>query len=222
MATIPRMAFVYFLTVQENNKSIQRFWQYGATKGYELIKEWNMPDLLTGEVKAMQANLKNGVKAPQKKLDVVACPQVVGIMVHESAGHPYEADRIFGREAAQAGESFIEKDMMGSKIGNEVVNVVDDPTLPNSYGFYLYDNEGVKARRKFLIKEGKMNELLHNRETAMFMGLKSNGSSRAVDYNRESIVRMSNTFMLPGDHKEEELIEDVKEGIYMKNFMIYL
>jgi TldD protein len=152
-------------------------------------------------------------------MDVIACPQVVGIMVHESAGHPYEADRIFGREAAQAGESFIEKDMIGHQIGNEAVNVVDDPTLPNSYGHYLYDNEGVEARRKFLIKNGKINELLHNRETAMFMGLKSNGSSRAVEYNRESIVRMSNTFMLPGEHTEEELIEDVKDGIYMKNFM---
>ncbi len=219
LATIPRMTFFYFLTVQEKNKTIQRFLQYGATKGYELVKEWDAPKIVTDEVKAMQQNLSKGIKLPAKKMDVIACPQVVGIMVHESAGHPYEADRIFGREAAQAGESFIEKDMIGHQIGNEVVNVVDDPTLPNSYGHYLYDNEGVEARRKFLIKDGKINELLHNRETAMFMGLKSNGSSRAVEYNRESIVRMSNTFMLPGEHTEEELIEDVKDGIYMKNFM---
>ncbi|MBA3064122.1 TldD/PmbA family protein, partial [Candidatus Woesearchaeota archaeon] len=137
----------------------------------------------------------------------------------ESGSHPYKADRIIGREWAQAGESFITKEMLGTRIGNEVVNVVDDPTIENSYGFYKYDNEGVKARRKYLINKGLINEFLHNRETAYYMGIKSNGSSRSVNYDRESIVRMSNTFMLPGKYSEEELIEDIKLGIYMKNFM---
>ena len=51
------------------------------------------------------------------------------------------------------------------------------------------------------------------------MATKSNGSSRAVDYDKESIVRMSNTFMLPGEYSEEELIEGVRKGVFMKNFM---
>ena len=99
-----------------------------------------------------------------------------------------------------------------------MVNIVDDPTIPGSYGFYLYDNEGVKARRKNLVVNGKINEFLHNRETAAKMGLPSNGSSRATDYDKESIVRMSNTFILPGRMSEDELIGGVKKGIYMKSF----
>jgi len=47
----------------------------------------------------------------------------------------------------------------------------------------------------------------------------SPGSSRAVAYNREPIVRMANTFLEPGDHSQEELLEDIKEGVYIKNFM---
>ena len=219
LATVPKVTFFYLLTVEKNNKTSQRIWQYGQTGGFEFVKKWDIPSIVVNEVKALQNNLKFGVKPPKQALDIVAAPQVVGIMVHESGGHPYEADRIIGREGAQAGESFITKEMLGTRIGNKVVNVVDDPLLENSYGFYKYDNEGVKARRKYLIKEGIINEFLQNRKTAYCMGIKSNGSSRSVNYDRESIVRMSNTFMLPGNYSEEELIKDVKLGIYMKNFM---
>ena len=69
-----------------------------------------------------------------------------------------------------------------------------------------------------MIKDGKINELLHNRETSCKVGVRSNGSARASSYNKEPIVRMSNTFMLPGDYKEEELFEDIKLGVYIKNF----
>ncbi|MBU3941919.1 MAG: TldD/PmbA family protein [Nanoarchaeota archaeon] len=219
LATVPRVSFFYLLTVEHNNKTSQRIWQYGQTGGFEFVKKWDIPSIVVNEVKALQKNLKFGIKPPKQALDIIAAPQIVGIMVHESGGHPYEADRIIGREGAQAGESFITKEMLGTRIGNEVVNVVDDPTIENSYGFYKYDNEGVKARRKYLINKGLINEFLHNRETAYYMGIKSNGSSRSVNYDRESIVRMSNTFMLPGKYSEEELIEDIKLGIYMKNFM---
>ncbi|MBU4284428.1 MAG: TldD/PmbA family protein [Nanoarchaeota archaeon] len=219
LATVPRVCFFYLLTVEKNDKTSQRIWQYGQTGGFEFVKKWDIPSIVVNEVKALQKNLRFGVKPPKQAVDIVAAPQIVGIMVHESGGHPYEADRIIGREGAQAGESFITKEMMGTRIGSKVVNVVDDPTLENSYGFYKYDNEGVKAGRKYIIKQGIINEFLHNRETAYCMGIKSNGSSRSVNYDRESIVRMSNTFMLPGKYSEEELIEDIKLGIYMKNFM---
>lgn len=218
-ATIPKISFLYFLTILENAKSTQRYWNYGGSGGWEIAKGWNLPNILSDEMIAMRRNLKEGIKSPKGKFDVVVGPQVTGIMVHESVGHPYEADRIFGREAAQAGESFVTPEMLGYQIGSDIVNVVDDSTLPSSYGFLLYDNEGVKTRRKYLIKEGKINEFLHNRETAAYMNIESNGSSRAVDYDKESIVRMSNTFMLPGDYSENELIEGIKQGVYIKNFM---
>lgn len=216
---VPKMSFFYYLTVQEGSQVMQRFWQFGGAGGYELVKAWNPSQILTQEVRACQLNLQKGKKLEPQRMDVVCAPQVVGIMVHESGGHPYEADRIFGREGAQAGESFITPEMIGYQIGSPAVNIVDDPTVENSYGYFLYDNEGVQARRKHLVKDGKITELLHNRETAAAMGLASNGSSRAVDYDKESIVRMSNTFLLPGKYTEDELISGVKDGVFIKNFM---
>jgi len=99
------------------------------------------------------------------------------------------------------------------------VNVVEDPTVPRSFGYYQFDDEGVRARRRYLIKEGRIEEFLHNRETAGVFGVGSNASSRSVAFDREPIVRMSSTFVEAGDYQLEELIEDVKKGLYIKNFM---
>ena len=106
----------------------------------------------------------------------------------------------------------------GSTIGSDVVTVIEDPTVPNSWGFYLYDDEGVKARPRYLIKNGIINEFLMNREYAAYLGMKSNASARAINYNREPIVRMANTYLAPGDYTFEELIEDIKLGVYMVSF----
>jgi TldD protein len=132
-----------------------------------------------------------------------------------------EADRILGREMSQAGRSFIFEGgpfWIGTRIGSDAVTIVDDPAIEHSYGYYAYDDEGVKARRRHLYKNGVINEFLHNRESAARLGIRSNGSSRSTNYDREAIVRMANTFVLPGDMTEEELIEDVKYGVYMKSF----
>jgi TldD protein len=215
---LPRVNFFYLTTVAKNNKTAQRYWQLGAVKGFEAVNEWKLHEKIPDELRLLAKNLEKGRKTVPGEYDLVLGPEVAGIIAHESCGHPYEADRILGREAAQAGESFMKPEMIGKSVAKNTINVVDDPTIEGSYGFYLYDDEGVKAKRKWLIKEGKTNELLHNRQTAKALGVKSNASSRASSYDREAIVRMSNTFFLPGKMKEEELIEGIKKGIYLKNF----
>ena len=218
-SSIPRLHFFYYLTIKEKQKSAQRYWNYGASGGWEFADAWHLPEILADEARAMQQNLRHGTKPPRGKVDVVVGPQVTGIIVHESCGHPLEADRILGREAAQAGESFVTQTMLGQVMGSKEVTIVDDPTIPNSYGFYRFDSEGVLARRKTLLKKGQIEEFLHNRQTAASLSLQSNGSARAASHDRESIVRMSNTFMLPGSYSEEELFEGITLGVYMKNFM---
>ncbi len=216
-SSIPRVSYFYILGVMENGQFEQAFQQFGITGGYELFDKWNPREILPEMVKSLKKAL-NAKKAPSGKMDLVIGPEVAGIIAHESCGHPSEADRILGREAAQAGESFIAPDSLGEKIGSPQVNVVDDPTVPGSFGYYLYDEEGVPARRRYLYKEGRINEFLHNRESAGKLGTESNGAARAASWFNEPIVRMSTTFFEPGDYTFEELIEDVKYGIYLKSF----
>lgn len=82
-----------------------------------------------------------------------------------------------------------------------MVTIIDDPTIPNSYGFYLVDEEGVTARPRFLVRNGMINEFLMNREYASYIGLTSNAAARASEFDKEPIPRMANTYLAPGNWK---------------------
>src|SRR2546428_13244705 len=118
------------------------------------------------EAKSMENSLEHGKKSPEGKMDLVVGPQVSGIAAHESCGHPTEADRVLGREAAQAGESFITPASIGQRVGSPVVNVCDDPTIEHGIAFYPYDDEGLKARRADLSKFGVLTNRHLNQEHA--------------------------------------------------------
>ena len=215
----PRVRLFYFLTVQHNGDVEQTYQNYGWAGGWEGVDELEMRRRVIDEAKSMENSLEHGKKSPEGKMDLVVGPQVSGIAAHESCGHPTEADRVLGREASQAGKSFITPASIGQRVGSPLVNVCDDPTIEHGIAFYAYDDEGVKARRRYLYKAGLINEFLQNRETAAILGTRSNGSARASAYNVEAIVRMANTYVEPKDHSIEELIEKVKFGVYMKSFM---
>jgi TldD protein len=215
----PRVRLFYFLTVAHNGNVEQTYQNYGWSGGWEALNELQMRRRVIDEAKSMDNSLAHGKKSPEGKMDLVVGPQVSGIAAHESCGHPTEADRVLGREAAQAGKSFITPASIGQRVGSPVVNVCDDPTLEHGIAFYAYDDEGVKARRRYLYKDGIINEFLQNRETAAILGTRSNGSARASAYNVEAIVRMANTFVEPKDWGLEEMISGVKFGVYMKSFM---
>src|SRR3989344_3680581 len=106
-SVIPRISMLYFFTLSQDKKSIQRYLQYGACSGYEIINKWDLIKKIPEDVELLRNNMNDGIKSPKGKMDLVVCSEISGIAVHESVGHPYEADRILGREGAQAGESFV-------------------------------------------------------------------------------------------------------------------
>ncbi|MEM0003996.1 MAG: TldD/PmbA family protein [Desulfurococcaceae archaeon] len=217
---VPRLYVSIGSTLLYQSKTLQRIREFGGSGGRELVDEWSISKAVVDELLNLEKILVEGKTPPEEKVDIVLGSEVVGLIVHESAGHPMEADRILGREAAQAGESYVKPDMIGKfKVGNKYATVIEDPTIPGSYGFYLYDDECVRARPRYLYKEGVLHEPLHNRQTAKLFGSNSNGASRAMNYESEPIIRMSNTYLAPGSMKFEELIEDIHLGIYVKSYM---
>lgn len=215
---IPKVSLLTVLTVMEGTKSEQCQIYFGGTGGWEIFEEFNAYNKLSQEAQVAHRVLKEGRKPPTGPITLIVGPEVAGITAHESCGHPFEADRILGREAAQAGESFVSPDMKGDTIGSNLVNIAEDPTIEKSSGFYLYDDEGVKARKRMLIKDGKINEFLSNRETAYALGGHSNGAARSLRYDREPIVRMANTYFCAGDYTKDELIEETSLGVLMESF----
>ncbi len=215
---IPRLELYHNITLALDNAMMNRWEQHGASGGLEALDEWSLHDAVPGYATVMERIMSEAAPPPRERVDVVVGSEIVGLLVHESCGHPSEADRILGREAAQAGTSFMKPNMLGERIGTELVTVIDDPTIPGSYGFYLYDDEGVPARPRYLYRNGIINEHLHNRWTAKVYGVRSNASARANNYKGEPIVRMANTYFAPGDHTVEELIEGVRHGVYIKTY----
>ena len=215
---VPRLRLFCLNTVATKGETEQSFREWGATGGWEKTTEWAAGAALAEEMLVLKELIEKGKSVKAGEYDLICGPEVAGIAAHESCGHPMEGDRILGREMSQAGKSFVSPKMLGDMIGSKQATVIDDPTVPGSYGYYEYDDEGVKARPRFLYKKGKINEFLHNRETAGKLGLKSNASSRSSEYGKEPIVRMANTFVAPGDLEEDEIIRSVKNGVFMKSF----
>ena len=215
---LPRVLFFGSITGVEGSEAAQRFVQAGESGGLEVVKRIRLVDRMEEEAKAMGRVLRTAAKPPTEAVDVILSPELSGIAAHESVGHPQEADRILGREGAQAGESYLKADGLGTRVGSEEANVSDDPTLLHSNGYTPVDDEGVEGKKRRLIKNGVINEFLHNRYTAAEFGLSSNGASRSSGFDREPIIRMSNTFVEPGDHTLDELVKEVKLGIYFKTF----
>ncbi|MDD5591037.1 MAG: TldD/PmbA family protein, partial [Dehalococcoidales bacterium] len=102
--------------------------------------------------------------------------------------------------------------------GSPELNIVDTATIPGLRGSYSYDDEGVPATKTYLISEGKLVGRLHSRETAAKMKEQPTGNARAVSYRYPPIVRMTNTFIEPGAATFGDLIGEVKDGLYVKNW----
>jgi len=143
---------------------------------------------------------------------VVLDPVIAGVFVHEAFGHLSESDFVYENDRL--------KDVMvlGRRFGGEHLNIVDGAAVPGLRGSYKYDDEGVPATRSYLIKEGVLVGRLHSRETAAKMGEKPTGNARALDYRHPPIVRMTNTFIEPQGVSIEDMIADIKEGVYVKNW----
>ena len=123
-------------------------------------------------------------------------------------GHAVEGDLILQNDS-------ILKDKLGSKIGSDIVNIYDDASLKDGFGYYPYDVEGVKTKPNQLVKDGKLISLLNSRETASKLNMESSGNARSIIADKP-IVRMSNTYLKHGEMSFEELIEDIPDGIYLK------
>ncbi len=69
-----------------------------------------------------------------------------------------------------------------------------------------------------MYKNGYTSEFILNRESAGLNNSKSNGGGRSSDWDMEPLARMSTTYLEPGDYTFDELIEDIRNGIYIKNY----
>jgi TldD protein len=145
--------------------------------------------------------------APAGKFDAVIDQSLAGVLAHESFGHLSEADFVVVGGSPLTGK-------IGQKLGTDIMTIVDEG-LPQNGGYNLpFDDEGVPCRCVEILKNGVLTHYLHNRMTARVLKMEPTGNARSQDYSFEPIVRMRNTYFATGNHKPEEALSELKQGIY--------
>lgn len=191
-------------------------------RGYELIEEADF--LREASRVADQARAK--VRAPMVdagQYDLVLDPEHLSLTIHESCGHPSELDRALGYEANYAGTSFLTTDKLGIfRYGSPDVNLVADNTEPDTLAATGYDDDGVACQKWDVIRDGIFVGYCTNREVAPKIGAtRSRGSNRADGWGSIPIVRIANIGLEPGSASVDQLIADVKRGIYIEGHGSY-
>ncbi len=204
-----RIIFIPFCTAKDERSTQQANVAIGLTGGLGDISDERMKWLVE-EPSRVAVSLLNSKAIPGGIYDIIADPPLNGGMIHEAFGHACEGDSL-------TGGSSILQNRLGTAVGPEYINLVDDPTLKGHLGSFVYDWEGTRTTRKELVKKGILSEFMHSLDTASRLEMDANGAARAMSFMHPPIPRMSNTFMEPGDWDLDELIEDTKEGIIMCN-----
>lgn len=199
------VAQVHFVARGSGQVTSRRI-RIGAAQGFELFSE---VDYAKKAEEAARATIRllRAPAAPSGRMTVVTDSELTGVFSHEAVGHASEGDLVASGESCLAGK-------LGQRIGSPLVTLVDDGTIPKSFGSMPYDDQGVRQRRRVLVDKGVFRSYLLDRVAGKKLGQASSGSARAESYASRPLVRMSNTFIEPGALSFEELLEDVKDGVY--------
>jgi TldD protein len=142
------------------------------------------------------------------KYTVVINPRLAGVFAHEAFGHLSESDFMYENKRMK------ELMTLGKRMGPDTLNIIDDGSIPGLRGTHKYDDEGVKTGKNYLIKDGILVGRLHSRETAAKMSEQPSGNARAIGYQYQPIVRMTNTYIDRGNASFKDMIKDIDLGIY--------
>ena len=149
--------------------------------------------------------------APAGMMPVVLGSGWPGVLLHEAVGHGLEGD--FNRK-----ESSVFSGKVGDKVTSDLCTIVDDGTLKDLRGSLNVDDEGVYGQYNTLIENGVLKGYMQDKLNARLMGVAPTGNGRRESYAHLPMPRMTNTYMLPGQHTPEEIISTVKKGLYAPNF----
>jgi TldD protein len=191
----------------------------GGRGGLEKITHDTDVYTVAKQIACKAAELLDAKTPKEEKATLVMNPDFVALLTHEILGHPSEADRVLGKEMAWAGGAWW-SGMLGQKIGSDSLNVIDDPTIHGSLGWYEYDDEGTKSNRKQLVKDGNLVNHMHSRETASIFNAEPNSSMRATSYSFMPLIRMACTCIEKGDWDPQEMIKDVRHGYLISDMKV--
>ncbi len=193
---------------ERENQQERAHTSHGVTGSWvKLFAERTLSDLADKAVELVRKRLEaDYVSGGQYQ--VILDPALVGVLAHEAIGHTVEADFVESGSVVQG--------RIGERVASELVTLVDEGNIADAAGRVIVDDEGVKTSRTTIIEGGVLKNYLHNRESALKFETKPGGNARAFTYRDEPLIRMTNTYILPGESDLDEMIAGIADGFFLK------
>ena len=199
------------ITAEKNGRRESGFAGAGGRDAYDdFINPERWQAMAKESLRQALVNL-NAVPAPAGMMDVVLGPGWPGILLHEAIGHGLEGDFIRKGTSAFSG-------MLGERVAAKGVTIVDDGTLAGRRGSLTIDDEGTPTSCTTLIEDGILKGFMQDRMNSRLLGVPATGNGRRESFAHSPMPRMTNTLMLGGDKEPDEILADLKDGIYATNF----
>ncbi|MBM7560203.1 TldD/PmbA family protein [Marinitoga litoralis] len=196
---------IFFELVDGDKKFSERF--DTASNYFEDL--YNLEDKVKNSLEEAIYYMKNAEDVEPGQYTVILSPEAAGVFAHESFGHKSEADFMIGDENMKKEWS------IGKKVGSDILSIVDDGNI-KGVGYTPFDDDGTKAKETYLVKNGVLSGRLHSAITAVSLNEELTGNARALNFEFEPIVRMTTTYIKPGEKTLEELISEVDNGFLIK------
>lgn len=199
---------VITVIAEEKNKMVEHSMTFSNKGGLELLSNEDFPSKALEIAKTVIEKL-SAKKIIGGKMPVILNNGFGAVIFHEACGHGLEAE-------ALKNNLTVFKDDLGKKIATDKVTLIDDPTIENYYGSNLIDDEGNLTKEVKLIEQGILKSYLVDNFNGKKLSIESTSSSRRENYLYKPTSRMSNTYLLSGNDKIEDMIKSINYGIYAK------
>lgn len=206
---LPRTYLAAGVVAEKNGKRERAGWNFGGRRDFSYFTP-AIVDEIAKTATDRTLVLFDAVQPPAGEMPVVLGPGITGILLHEAIGHGMEAD--FNRKNISTFST-----MIGKKVAEPFVTIVDDGTLPNLLGSINVDDEGTPGQKTVLVDKGILTSYLHDKISAKFYGVKPTGNGRRQSYQYYPIPRMRNTYMEAGPATPAEVIKAAGNGIYVQD-----
>lgn len=202
--------FVYASVVAERDgRREQSFYNLGGHRDFSFYSDEVIKKVSKKAVNKALV-MFDAKQPPAGEMPVVLGPGITGILLHEAIGHGMEAD--FNRKKISTYST-----MLGKKVAEPFVTIIDDGTHMNLAGSLNVDDEGVPGQQTVLVENGILTSYLHDKISAKHYGVEPTGNGRRQDFQNYPIPRMRNTYMLGGSATPDDVIKEAGNGIYVED-----
>ena len=206
---LPRNYLYASVVAEKDGRKERSWWNYGGRRDFSDYTP-AIVDKVAKEIVNRVVVLFDAIQPPAGEMPVVLGPGVTGILLHEAIGHGMEAD--FNRKKTSTYCT-----MIGKKVAEPFVTIVDDGTNPQQLGSINVDDEGTPSQKTIMVENGILKSYLHDRISARYYNVEPTGNGRRESFEHYPQPRMRNTYMMPGSSKPEDIIKSVKKGIYVED-----